>query len=196
MVAGKERDAGRSAGKVLWHVTMSLDGFIAGRDDAMDWLSMDWLSGHSSSSHGEEVIQTTGAILAGRRWYDLAMTRFGGLAGIYGGKWTGPVLVLTHRPTDAADDPAITFLSDGIRGAVATALAAAEGKNVVLFGANIPQQCLVEGLVDEIVIHLAPLLLGDGIRLFGGPGTDRVHLERLSLAPSGQLTDFRFRVLK
>jgi len=106
------------------------------------------------------------------------------------------VFVLTHQPPGPPDDPAITFLSDGIDNAVAVALAAAKGKNIVLFGATIPRQCLAAGLVDEILIHLAPVLLGDGIRLYGSPGAGRVNLEPTHVGQSGQLTDLRFRVVK
>ena len=183
-----DRNNRRPAGKVLWHVTMSLDGFITGPDDAMDWV----FSYKGTTPAGNEVIRTTGAILAGRRMYDLGIGR--GNAKPYGGAWTGPIFVLTHRPSPPPDNPAVTFLSDGIEAAIATALAAAEGKNLVLFGATIPQQCLEHGLVDEIVVHLAPILLGDGIRLFGSPGAGRVSLERIGVAEAGQLTDLRFRI--
>jgi dihydrofolate reductase len=77
-----------------------------------------------------------------------------------------------------------------------TAHAAAGERNLVVFGASLAQQCLAEGLLDEIVIHLAPLLLGDGVRLFDGPGSAPVKLERISLAASGEITDLRFRVAK
>jgi len=96
------------ASKVLWHVTMSVDGFIAGPDDAMDW-ALQYPSEPNPAV--EEVIQTTGAILAGRRWYDVATSRYGGRAGIYGGAWTGPVFVLTHRLDHDVSDPGITLLS-------------------------------------------------------------------------------------
>jgi riboflavin biosynthesis pyrimidine reductase len=56
--------------------------------------------------------------------------------------------------------------------------------------------CIDERLIDEIVVHLAPVLLGDGVRLFGSPGQGRINLERTSVAKSGQLTDLRFRVVK
>jgi dihydrofolate reductase len=181
-----------AGGKVLWHVTMSLDGFIAGPDDAMEWA----FEYNEPSPIADEVMKTTGAILAGRRWHDVAMAKYRGRAGIYGGAWTGPVFVLTHRPPDAPDDPEITFLSDGIDNAVATARAAADGKNLVIFGANAARQCLDAGLLDEIVIHLAPVLLGDGVRLYGAPDASRVALERTAVAESGQLTDLRFRVTK
>jgi dihydrofolate reductase len=179
-------------GKILWHVTMSLDGFIAGPDDAMDWA----FEYGEASPLADEVMKSTGAIVAGRRWYELARRRWSGSKGIYGGAWTGPVFVLTHDPPDASDDPAISFLSDGIERAVATARAAAEGGNVVIFGADLFRQCLEAGLLDEIVIHLAPVLLGDGVRFYGAAGAGRVNLERTAVAESGQLTDLRFRVVR
>ena len=69
-------------------------------------------------------------------------------------------------------------------------------KNLVLFGASIGRQCIEHGLVNERLIHLVPVLLGDGLRLFEEPGGEQVTLERLSLGMSGQLTDLRFRVVK
>jgi dihydrofolate reductase len=167
------------ASKVLWHVTMSLDGFIAGPDDAMDW-ALEYPSAPNPAV--EEVIQTIGAILAGRRWYDVATGRYGGRAGIYGGAWTGPVFVLTHRLDHDVSDPGIPLLSGDVTDAVATALAAAEGGNVGIFGASVAQQCLAAGLVDELFVHLAPVLLGGGVRLYGGPGSARVNLEPISVA--------------
>lgn len=202
MTDTKKREADTSTGKVVWHVTMSLDGFIAGADDAMDWV----FEHHTEPSPvAEDAIRTTGAVLAGRRWYDLAISLSGnsralaagirrGTEGIYGGAWTGPVFVLTNRPPSAPDDPAITFLSDGVENAVATSLAAANGKNVVLFGSTIPRQCVAAGLVDEILIHLAPVLLGDGIRLYGAPGAGRVSLNQIHVGRSGKVLDLRFRV--
>jgi dihydrofolate reductase len=169
---------------------MSLDGFIAGPDDAMDWV----FQYPGPSPVGVEVIETTGAILAGRRLYDLGVGQPGSKP--YGGAWSGPVFVLTHRPPAAPHDPSVIFLSGGVRDAVATALEAAAGKNVVLFGASIPRQCLAEGLLDEIVVHLVPVLLGDGVRFFLSPDSAPFKLERLSVAAWGQVTDLRFRVVK
>jgi dihydrofolate reductase len=180
-------DGGNARGKVLWHVTMSLDGFIAGRDD-----SMDWMTGYATSL-ADEVIRTTGAILAGRPGYELARER-----GIkpYGGAWRGRQFVLTHTPPDRSSDPTVTFLSEPIQTAVDTALASADGKNLVLFGAGIGRQCVERGLVDELLVHLVPVLLGDGLRLFEKPGGEQTTLERLSLGASGQLTDLRFQVVR
>jgi dihydrofolate reductase len=92
--------------RVIWHVTMSLDGFIAGPDDSMDWVVAQWSDGGENtrnidvqrSAVADEVLQRAGAILGGRRWYDVAVRKFDGYEGIYGGQWTGPVFVLTHRP--------------------------------------------------------------------------------------------------
>jgi dihydrofolate reductase len=187
---------------VIWHVTMSLDGFIAGRGDSMDWVVAQWGDDGDNtrdidvqrSAVAEEVLRSAGAILGGRRWYDVAVRKFDGYDGIYAGRWTGPVFVLTHRPPDADHHRAITFLSADLSDAVATATGAAAGKNVIVFGANLAVQCLRAGLLDEIVIHLVPVLLGDGVRLIDTPDLDPVALEPTLVATSGQVTDLRFAV--
>jgi dihydrofolate reductase len=180
-----------NAGKVEWQVTVSLDGFIAGPDDDMDWV-FEYIP--DPGAVAGEVIKSTGAMLSGRRSYDVGRRDVGKQSGAaYGGAWSGPVFVLTHTPPQ---DSGVTFLSGDIREAVATALAAADGKNVAVTGANVARQCIEEGLIDEIVVYLVPVLLGDGVRLFGGPGTGRVNLERIGVAQSGQTTDLRFGVLK
>jgi dihydrofolate reductase len=190
--------------KVIWHITMSLDGFIAGPDDSMDWVVGEWSDDGTNtrdievdrSSMADEVLHSAGAILGGRRWYDVAERSYDGVDGIYGGQWQGPVFVLTHRPPEGPTDDRVSFVSMSLAEAVATARAAANGNNVVIFGANLAQQCLGEGLLDEIVIHLAPVLLGDGIRLFGALDSEPVALRRTTLAESGQITDLRFSVVK
>jgi dihydrofolate reductase len=94
------------AGKVLWHATMSLDGYIADQDD-----SVDWAFGYegSLSPSLDEIMARTGAVLIGRRLYDLGATTLAEVK-LYGGAYTGPVFVLTHRPEDAVGDPAVRFL--------------------------------------------------------------------------------------
>jgi dihydrofolate reductase len=176
---------------VVWHITMSLDGFIAGPDDAMEWA----FRSSGPSRIADEVMSSTGAILAGRRWHDVATARYSGRRGIYGGKWDGPVFVLTHNPPDEPYDPGITFLEGSLEEAVATAKHAAGEKNLEIFGANLAAQCLDAGLIEEIVVHLAPVLLGDGVRLYGVAGERRpVELERTELEESGELTSLRYRV--
>jgi hypothetical protein len=110
-------------------MTMSLDGYIAGRDDAMDWVFADHAG--QTDRMGDEVLASTGAILAGRRWHDLAAERFHGRRGIYGGRFDGPVLVLSHRPPPADADPAITFVGDLDEG-LARGREAAGGRDLVV----------------------------------------------------------------
>ena len=104
--------------------------------------------------------------------------------------------MITHRPDEMPDDPTVAVLSDGIESAVATGLEAAAGKNLEIFGANTAQQVLAADLLDEIVAHVAPVLLGDGVRLYGGPGSDRARLKLEHSRQSGRVVDLRFAVLR
>ena len=102
------------------------------------------------------------------------------------------MFVLTHRPPEPPD-PKVTFLSGDIGEAVATALDPAGGKNLEILGADVAGQCLRRGLVDEILVYVAPVLLGDGVR-FLEPGLPRIDLEPISSSRSGAATILRFRV--
>ncbi|HEY3060863.1 MAG TPA: dihydrofolate reductase family protein [Chloroflexota bacterium] len=178
--------------KVVWHTTMSLDGFIAGPGHAMEWVFE-----YPASPDALKVMHMTGAMLAGRNTYDVGVRDAGKQSGAaYGGAWSGPVFVLTHRPPDAVPDPTITFLHGDIRQAVATAGKAAGDKNLEVLGANVARQCIEAALLDEIVIHLTPILLGDGVHLFERRTGEPVRLERLTVDQSSQVTALRFRVLK
>jgi len=108
-----------AGGKVLWHFTMSLDGFVAGPNHAMDWMT------GISSRPGlvEEYAETTGAVLGGRDGFDA----YPDVSGIYGGAWQGPVFVLTHHPEDAQPADGVTFLSCDVAEAVRIGLEAAGG---------------------------------------------------------------------
>lgn len=99
-----------------------------------------------------------------------------------------PVFVLTHHPPQ--DDPSVKFLSGNIRKAVETA--AAVDKYVVILGADVARQCIEAGLVDELLIHVVPILLGDGIHFFSRKGADEVHLELVSVSRAVQVTNLRF----
>jgi dihydrofolate reductase len=176
--------------KTTWHVKMSLDGFIAGPEHSMEWA---FEGGGEPNSIADSVRTNTGAILAGRAWHDIATERYNGVAGIYGGAWSGPVFVLTHRP-DEQPGEGVTFLSGSIEDAVATTKEAAAGGDIEVFGASTATQVLDAGLLDEIVVHVAPLLLGGGVRLYSAPGADRVPLEQVEVGASSQLTSMRFRV--
>jgi dihydrofolate reductase len=107
--------------------------------------------------------------------------------------FSGPVFVLTHRPPDSPA-PGVTYLSGDIGDAVATARRAAGGKNLEILGADVAGQCLRRGLVDEILVYVLPVLLGDGIP-FSAPGLPTVDLEPLSSRRSGVVTILRFRPL-
>jgi hypothetical protein len=86
------------------------------------------------------------------------------------------MFVLTHRPPDPPD-PDVTYLTGDIGEAVAAALEAAGGKNLEILGADVAGQCLRRGLVDEILVYVLPVLLGDGIRFYSSPGLARIDLE-------------------
>ena len=175
---------------VAWHVVMSLDGFIAAPDDDMRWI----FEAAGPSETVEQMVATTGAIVMGRRTYEVEdLNR----PGIYEGKWTGPFFVLTHEaPATVPDWMTGTFVHDGIEDAVARAKTAAGDRNVGLLGASMAHQCLDAGLLDEIVVQVVPVLLGDGVRLFDRPRSQEIKLEKTSVSESGQLTDLRFGVLR
>jgi dihydrofolate reductase len=182
------RETSTGNGKVVVNRNMSLDGFIAGPGDAMDWI-FDF----SVQDEFPEVMAATGAMPIGRRTYEVAKRMADGPhPPDYDG---GAEFVLTHEPPDPPD-PEVTFLTGDIGEAVATALRAAGGKNLEIIGADVAGQCLRRGLVDEILVYVLPVLLGDGIRFFSSPGLARIDLEPLDSTRSGAVTILRFRVRK
>lgn len=155
-------------GKVRLHFTMSLDGFVAGPGhDVTSWTTgITFRPGLVAS-----YVETVGAVLGGRAGWDHA-----GDNRPYGGAWQGPIFVLTHHPEDARPAPDVTFLDCGPAEAVRIALAAANGKDVEVHSPTIGRQLLDLGLVDEIDLHVVPVLLGDGIRLYDNPGGKPIRL--------------------
>jgi dihydrofolate reductase len=144
----------------------------------------------------EEVIARTGAVLAGRRVYEVGRrVQRPEARGLFDGRWRGPHFILTHTPPTDETDPIYSFLSGDIRDALATALTAAGGRDVLLLGANVVNQCLEAGLVDEILMHVVPELVGDGVRLFD-TSTLRASLETLDVSATGQVVNLRLRVDK
>jgi dihydrofolate reductase len=160
-------------GKVIASVSMSLDGYIADESDGVDDL-FGWMGNgdvvlptatdqvtfsmtEASAAYMRAAMDGVGAIVAGRRLYDIARG-WGGLhpMGV-------PVVVLTHNPP--ADRPNFTFCTDGIERAVELAVAAAGGKNVAVASATTTRQCLDAGLLDGLAIDLVPVVLGGGVRL-------------------------------
>ena len=169
---------------------MSLDGFIAGPSHAMNWI-FDFMAPDAFP----EIAAATGAMLIGRRTYEvgnrMAEERGSATSGdTY--PFSGPVFVLTHEPPERPD-PEVTFLSGDIGEAVATALDAAGERNLEILGADVAGQCLRRGLVDEILVWVLPVLLGDGVP-FSASGIGRIDLEPLSSTRAGAVTALRFRV--
>jgi dihydrofolate reductase len=174
-----------ATGKVYWGFSMSLDGFVAGPNHEMDWMTGFTLR----PGLIDEYIETAGAVLAGRDGFDSAI----GDSRPWGGKWEGPIFVLTHHPEDAPPTPDITFLSCPVEEAVRIGLEAARGKHLWVFSPNIGAQLLGLGLIDEIDIHIAPVLLGEGIRLYNNPGSEPIRLHRLGESDPTSAVRVRYR---
>jgi dihydrofolate reductase len=117
----------------------------------------------------------------------------GAVAGIHGGAWSGPVLVLTHHPERLASDVTVEAVSD-LETGLARAEELADGRAVSMFGADVARQVLALGRLDEIIVQIVPLILGAGVRLFGESPVPRVRLERTYVGTSGALTDIRFEL--
>jgi len=174
-----------AGGKVLWHFTMSLDGFVAGPNHEVDWMN------GTSFRPGlvEEYVETTGAVLGGRDGWD----QYPDASTVYGGAWNGPVFVLTHHPEDATPADRVTFLNCGPAEAVRIGLAAASGKNLEVFSPTIGRQLLELGLIDENDLHIAPILLGQGIRLYDNPGSAPIRLHRVGEGDPVSAVNVRYR---
>ncbi|HTQ67230.1 MAG TPA: dihydrofolate reductase family protein [Solirubrobacteraceae bacterium] len=180
-----------SAGKVVVNRAMSLDGFIAATGHAMDWGGGRQLADFVDADDFGEIAAATGAMLVGRRTSDVGERMRAEDPGSVDYPFSGPVFVLTHRPP-ASPAPRVTYLSGDIGDAVATARLAAGDKNVEVLGADVAGQCLGTGLVDEILVYVLPVLLGDGIHI-SAPGMPRIDLEPLGSTRSGSATILRFR---
>jgi dihydrofolate reductase len=190
--------------------SMSLDCFIAGPNDDMQRLFAWYFSGDTDlkmstgdremdlkvSSESAELFeaatQSIGAIVSGRRMFDVA--------GAWGGKhpMDVPVFVVTHTvPQEwVRDGSPFTFVTDGVESAVEQAKAVAGNKSVGVGGANITQQCIRAGLLDEIHIDLVPVLLGNGIRLFEHLGIEPIELETTEVVKAPGVTHLTFRIVK
>ena len=166
-------------GKVVVNRAMSLDGFIAGRGDSMDWgptlLPPDDVAA---------IAAETGAMLVGRRTWDVGAKMEAEDPGRTDYPFSGAMFLLSHRPLDPPD-PRVSVLSGDIGDAVATALDAAGGKNLEILGADVAAQCFQRGLVDEVLVYVLPVLLGDGVR-FSAPGMTKRSWNRS--AAGGQET--------
>jgi dihydrofolate reductase len=212
--------------RLIYDVSMSLDGFTAGKDptrenpmgvggerlgrwrqelaafrEAFPFAGLEGGVTNASTAVFEE--DTSGAMIIGRNM-------FGGGPGPWDdppwdGPWGGnpfqvPVFVLTHHPREPLvlhDDPPFTFVTEGIRAALEMAREAAHGKDVMMGGgASAAKQYLADGLLDQIDIHLVPVFLGAGIRLFDDPALSGIALEQGRVVEAPGVTHLRFRVVR
>jgi dihydrofolate reductase len=182
------------SGKVVVNRCMSLDGFIAGPGDSMDWGGGRALADFVAPDDLTEVAAATGSMLVGRRTWEVGDRMAAEDPGSTDYPFSGPMFLLTHRPLEPPR-PDVTVLCGDIEEAVATARDAAGGRNLEILGADVAGQCLQRGLVDEILVYVLPVLLGDGIR-FSSPGLARTDLEPLGSTQSADSTILRFRIRK
>jgi dihydrofolate reductase len=202
-------------GKVRTGHATSLDGFIAGPNDRPEapmgkggerllaWYmgggteyrlpgtEMVFRVSPQTAEYLRETSITTGALVTGRRTFDLTH-------GWGGGHPLGvPVFVLTHSvPQEwVYEGSPFTFVREGLESAVAQAKAVAGDKDVGVIGANLVQQCIRSGLLDEIHLDLVPVLLGDGVRLFD-QSAEPVELELTRVIEGAGVTHLTFRVVK
>lgn len=180
--------------KTLYSVSMSLDGFIAGRGGDMSWLSA--FAGPEHDPTVDVLIRETGSLLVGHRTFTGDDPNKGGEGEgeAFGGGWDGPQFVLTHR-TYVEDVPGITFVDDLGR-ALDLARAAAGGRYVSVLGADIARQLIARGQLDEVLTFIVPIMLGDGVRLFDAPGSPPVRLERTQVTDAPMSTNLWFRVVR
>lgn len=183
-------------GNVVLDMAMSLDGFIAGPNDEYVGLH-EWFFelGGRNSEVVAESLETTGALIMGRRTYDVAAAQDAFVDNPY----QVPHVVVTHTvaETTAKGSTKFIFVTDGIASALEQARAAAGDKHVVVGGgATIARQYLQAGLLDAIRIALVPVLVGAGIRLFDQIGLAHINLENTSVIEAPGVTHLRFRVVK
>jgi dihydrofolate reductase len=189
--------------KVVVDMSMSLDGFVTGPNVSVEhpmgeggmrlhqWLFREPAS-EEDSAVAREIHDTTGAVVLGRRIFDVGI-----------GEWDDtpfpvPCFVVTHRGRDdlVQKSGTFSFVTDGIECAVQRAGKAAGEKHVRLMGADIVQQCLQAGLVDEIQINLVPVLFGEGTRLFDHFGQRHIELEQIRVIESPVVTHVTYQLPK
>jgi dihydrofolate reductase len=177
--------------KLLYSATMSLDGFIAGPGGDMSWLTR-FIGGEDKAAAA--LPERVGALLVGRRTWGGDDPNRGDAEkeGAFGGSWHGPQFVVTHDPP--AESPAAVEFVDDLARAIDLARAAAGEKYVCVLGAELARGCLELAELDEILMFVEPILLGDGVRLFDHPGGREVDLERLGVEVEPLATHLWFRV--
>jgi dihydrofolate reductase len=191
--------------KVIFDISMSLDGFVNATGSTPQ-VPMgkggerlhEWAMG-GDTANGEllaAAVAEAGAFIGGRRTYDDSL-RWWGADGPTGPARV-PLVVVTHQaPDDAPEGGVYTFVTDGIESALRRAREIAGGKNIyVMGGPNVASQFIRAGLVDEIGIHLVPVLFGEGSRLVDHIGNGHIQLEVLSVTDTPTATHLLYRIVK
>jgi dihydrofolate reductase len=193
-------------GKVVFDISMSLDGFIAGANARPEagWAGLgdggerlhDW--GFSSTDpRNREIVESwvsTGAVIVGRTTYNHSILNWGADGPM--GAARLPTIIVSHSiPQDIPDGGVYTFV-DSVETALETAKKAAGDQDIGIAGGNIAQQFITLGLVDEIFIHLVPVLFGSGTRLIEDLGGKHVELETIEVIETKEAIHLRFRVIK
>ncbi len=197
-------------GQVISNLSMSLDGFIEDAEGSVDHLFEWYTAGPvetesanadirycqsaEDAEHFQETIKTIGALIAGRRLFDVA-------SGWNGTHPTGvPVFVVTHRIPAPQEwphqDAPFTFVTDGVESAIAQAKAVAGDKDVVIASPSIARQALDAGLLDVITVDLVPYLLGSGTPYFANLTSAPVRLDNPTIHPGSRVTHLSYRVLR
>jgi dihydrofolate reductase len=189
--------------KVVLDISMSLDGFITGPNEGVgnplgdDHGALhEWMFEAGTESDHEvldELYAASGAVLMGRRMFDVGVEPWGDPP-----PFGMPVFVITHEPREPMPmqgGTTYTFVSSGIEDALVRARAAAGDKDVAIFGgAGVFQEYMQAGLVDELQIHLVPMLLGAGVHLFGQPRAEQIRLEKTRAIDTPRATHLRLAV--
>lgn len=189
--------------RVICDMSMSLDGYVTGPNDSRgnpfgdgagslhDWLSV--AATDRDRALLQEMVDGAGAIVMGRRSFEKNEGDGGwGDGGPLGGT---PCFVVTHEAPAASYPPVFTFVTNGVASAIEQAKNAADDKVVGLHGATVMQQALPLGLVDEIRVHVVPLLLGGGTPLFGSLEA-AISLERAEVVVTPAATHLTYRVVR
>jgi dihydrofolate reductase len=193
-------------GKVILDISMSLDGFVTAANPRMEapvgdggLVLTEWAISNEKSDVNRKLLEdsvgTLGAIIAGRITYDTSVRWWG--ANGPTGQARRPIFVVTHEaPKESPENGVYTFVTDGIEKALAQAQAVAGEKDVaVMGGANLAQQYLKAGLVDDVSIHLVPVIFGSGTRLFDHL-SEHIKLEPVSVLETPNATHLRYQVVK
>lgn len=186
---------------VVIEMSVSLDGFIAAPGDDIGPVLDVWLDPPSGamSDVNQTIVEswfTTSAVVMGRRMFNLGSQQSGW---VENPPYTAPIFVVSHSVPDeiAAGGTNYTFVTDGVASAIKQAQeAAGDGFVTIAGGANVFQQALDARLVDELHLHFAPIVLGEGIRLFDQLNAVPVKLEVDKVVDTPDVTHVNYRVLK